>query len=139
MASPVEKYPGFFSNLGPIRDFLVEYPYFLPCFFATCLSTFCWFLGFFFMDETLYLKEGKLDGEEQQPLIAVETEEYSTFAAAATEGSENSNKSNGKKSFSEILTPPILAISLLYAVVAFQMLYFDGNYNCVSTTSQCMN
>ncbi|KAG2233292.1 hypothetical protein INT48_001604 [Thamnidium elegans] len=125
LASPVEKYPDFFSNLGPIKEFLVEYPYFLPCFFATCLSTFCWFLGFFFMDETLYLK-GKSDNEEQRPLMAaVETEEYSTFTESVAEGSENSNKNNGKKSFSEILTPPILAISLLYAVVAFQMLYFD--------------
>ncbi|GAA5800221.1 hypothetical protein HPULCUR_005646 [Helicostylum pulchrum] len=128
LANPVEKYPDFFSNLGPIKDFLVEYPYFLPCFFATCLSTFCWFLGFFFLDETLYLKEGKKqdsEEEEQQPLIAaVESEEYSTFTAAA-EGSENSNKSDGKKSLSETLTPPILAICLLYAVVAFQMLYFD--------------
>lgn len=145
LSQPVLKYPGIFENLGYITEFLTEYPYFLPCFAATCLSTFCWILGFVFMKETLYLKDQQRkptskdsnarneQSEEQQLLIEVEDgeEEYNTFPRR-TEESENriditgeEESSDKKRFFGDVLTPQVLAISVLYAVVAFQMLYFD--------------
>jgi hypothetical protein len=56
------------------------------------------------MEETLHLKD--IQEEEQQPLLQPEDN-------TATETSR--------------ITRPVLVISILYAVVAFQMLYFDGN------------
>lgn len=106
----MRKYPALFDNLGVITDILIEYPYFLPCFVATCISIICWLLVFFFAKETLYLKK-KIDSE-QQPLLV-------------QEHSETSNDI----SFKEMLTPQVMAISIIYALVAFQMLYYDGKYS----------
>lgn len=99
------------------------------------------------MKETLYLKDQQRkptskdsnarneQSEEQQLLIEVEDgeEEYNTFPRR-TEESENriditgeEESSDKKRFFGDVLTPQVLAISVLYAVVAFQMLYFDGN------------
>lgn len=99
------------------------------------------------MKETLHLKyqeqkpTNKNDSiseeqsEEQPLLIDVEDDdgEYNTFPPR-TEESENRNAishdeqgSDKKSFFGDVLTPQVLAISVLYSVVAFQMLYFDGN------------
>ncbi|RCI06005.1 hypothetical protein CU098_013086 [Rhizopus stolonifer] len=111
LSNPVSKYPSVFGKMGYMTRFLIEYPYFLPCFFATCLSTVCWLMGFFSMKETLELKKTL---EDEQLLLAEQHEEYQTFS---------SQKS--KRKLSNILLPEILAISILYAAVSFEMLYFD--------------
>jgi hypothetical protein len=122
--------------LGFITDFLIEYPYFLPCFAATCISLVCWVLGLLFMKETLYLKTMAEDvpkitsneEQEQEPLLVnIEDEgEYSTFVDNTGEQERYKNKKNNF--FRDVFTPQVLAISMLYSIVAFQMLYFDGNY-----------
>lgn len=106
LSEPVRKYPALFGHLGYLTDFLIEYPYFLPCFLATCISTFCWFLVFFLSKETLHLKK-KIDPEQQPLLLTQQT-------------------SNDHIGIREILTPQVIAMSIIYAIVAFQMLYFDG-------------
>lgn len=73
---------------------------------ATCISTVCWLLVFFFSKETLYLKKNACP--EQQPLLV-----------AQTDGVDPS-------SLKEILTPQVVAMSVIYAIVAFELLYFDG-------------
>lgn len=98
------------------------------------------------MRETLYLKDQEQEPtnkdsimrneqpEEQSLLIEVEDDEgeYNTFPRR-TEESENRNnisdegENEDKGFFRDVLTPQVLAISVLYSVVAFQMLYFDGN------------
>lgn len=106
LSDPVRKFPALFDNLGTITDVLIEYPYFLPCFVATCISTVCWLLVFFFSKETLYLTKNVCP--EQQPLLV-----------AQTDGVDPS-------SLKEILTPQVVAMSVIYAIVAFELLYFDG-------------
>ncbi|KAG2203040.1 hypothetical protein INT47_013256 [Mucor saturninus] len=105
LSEPVRKYPALFGHLGYITDFLINYPYFLPCFLATCISSVCWLLVFFLSKETLYLKK-KMDPEGQPLLPAI----------------VNPDPPTGIK---DILTPQVIAMSLIYAIVAFQMLYFD--------------
>lgn len=81
------------------------------------------------MKETLYLKK-KLNvqevEEQQRLLVPAESQEYHTFEDS--EGTENGIKRDVIQPITEKLTPQVLAICLIYAVVAFQMLYFDGKY-----------
>jgi hypothetical protein len=132
LSEPVGKYPNLFGNLGFVTDILSTYPYFLPCFVATCISSFCWFLGLFFMKETLNLKNLE-EEEEQQPLIYAADQHEQQYDMLCNTTIEPENRiAPIKPPLRDILTPPVLAISVLYAVVAFQMLYFDGNCSCSS-------
>ncbi|KAL7314053.1 hypothetical protein PS15m_007710 [Mucor circinelloides] len=125
LSNPVSKYPNLFAHLGAsITHFLIQYPYFLPCFVATCISTFCWLLGFFFLKETLQFNKIVNNGREEAPLLsnADQQQQQSYSAVVLTEAPDVTRP---HLTLAEKLTPPVLAISVLYAVTAFQMLYFD--------------
>ncbi|KAI7901712.1 major facilitator superfamily domain-containing protein [Cokeromyces recurvatus] len=121
LSEPVRKYPYLFKDGNFATGFLLDYPYFLPCFVATCISSFCWLLGFLFMKESLpqsYLDTTKIFEEERSLLMSInENETYHTYPLM--------DESRNNTSICKILTPPILTICILYAVTAFQMLYFD--------------
>lgn len=127
LSNPAEKYPYLFGHM----EFLEEFPYFLPCFVATCLSSFCWIMGFLFLEETLHVKRSKKDLEEEEESLLVngQREEvvYGSTAATPTVDQYRENDSKHKKTIKDILAPQVLPIIGLYAIVAFQMLYFDGN------------
>ncbi|KAI9486669.1 MAG: major facilitator superfamily domain-containing protein [Benjaminiella poitrasii] len=131
LSKPVSRYPGLFGNLGFVTEFLLEFPYFLPCFIATSLSALCWGLGLLLMKETLQQQKYLVstitpDSSEEQLLLATssqnETHQYNTFNTIVE---EERIKGEEKLSIRQALTPSVLAISILYAVSAFQMLYFD--------------
>jgi len=53
LAKPASQYPAYFGNWG----FLIDYPYFLPCFIAGFINLFAAMVGFFFLEETLASKK----------------------------------------------------------------------------------
>lgn len=134
LSNPVSKYPNLFAHLGTcITQFLIEYPYFLPCFVATCISTCCWLLGFFFLKETLQLSKLVNNGREEAPLLSnADPQQQQNYNAVAV--TEQPDITRPHLTLSEKLTPPVLAISILYAVTAFQMLYFDGKFRAVNSS-----
>lgn len=121
-----------------ITQFLVEYPYFLPCFVATCISTFCWLLGFFFLKETLQIKKMVNNDREEEPLLSNATITQQQQSYNSVISTEEPESTRPYLTLAEKLTPPVLTISILYAFTAFQMLYFDGLFYFCQFIS-CMN
>lgn len=117
---------------------MIEYPYFLPCFVATCISTFCWLLGFFFLKETLQIKNIVNNDQEEEPLLSntSTTQQQQNYNSIIS--TEEPETTRPHLTLAEKLTPPVLAISILYAVTAFQMLYFDGLFY-ICQFINCMN
>ena len=125
----MEKYPSLFGNAGQLTDFLNEYPYFLPCFAAAIIDTVCWIAGFLFLEETL-VKDKAGDNEttrqeEDAPLLNdVEDESYSTFGDGQEQQQQQEMKS--KRPFSDVLTPAVITICVIYAMTAYQNVFYDG-------------
>lgn len=136
LSNPVSKYPNLFAHLGAsITHFLIQYPYFLPCFVATCISTFCWLLGFFFLKETLQFNKIVNHGREEAPLLSNADQQQQQQSYSAVVLTEAPDVTRPHLTLAEKLTPPVLAISVLYAVTAFQMLYFDGKLSAVNSST----
>lgn len=122
LSDPVHKYPSIFGKGGPITEFLTEYPYFLPCFTAAVIASIGWIAGFLFLEESLVrTKEIKATEEdrmvnETQPLVenVNETGSYETF--------NGSNQSAAKSS----INGAVLAVCFTYALIAYQMVFYDG-------------
>ena len=129
MSEPVRKYPNVFGRGGPITDFLTEFPYFLPCFAASCIASIGWIAGFLFLEETLIRKNQMqvAQNEEQQGLLTNSeegSEDYQTF-----DGQANSNQSNKKQSsatFRDVLTPAVVGVCVTYGLAAYQNVFYDG-------------
>ncbi|OAD08202.1 hypothetical protein MUCCIDRAFT_105154 [Mucor lusitanicus CBS 277.49] len=80
--------------------------------------------GFFFLKETLQLSKLVNNGREEAPLLSnADPQQQQNYNAVAV--TEQPDITRPHLTLSEKLTPPVLAISILYAVTAFQMLYFD--------------
>ncbi|CDH51879.1 mfs transporter [Lichtheimia corymbifera JMRC:FSU:9682] len=127
LSEPVQKYPSLFNNAGQLTDFLNEYPYFLPCFAAALIDTVCWIAGFLFLEETLIKKEAD-DNEttrqeqENAPLLDnVDGETYSTFSGQEQQQQEV----KPKRPFSDVLTPAVVTICAIYAMTAYQNVFYD--------------
>lgn len=121
LSMPVLHYPNIFGNLGFVTDFLISFPYFLPCFVAACLSSACWLLSFFYLEETL-VKDIPSQGEEQA-LLTSEVSQYDSIDTTTTK------HSSLRESMKEYFTSAVLAIVVLYSLVAFEALYYDGIHN----------
>ncbi|CAO3631361.1 unnamed protein product [Cunninghamella blakesleeana] len=141
LSNPVKQHPNVFGNLGFVTDFLVEFPYFLPCFVSATICACGWMFGYLYMEETLggvkYQQEKKkreqlIKDEQRQPLLSSnhnsdgeESDEgYSTFSH-----NNNINKKPLPKreppTLREALTPLVWSISIPYAIYAFQVVFYD--------------
>lgn len=49
---PAKQYPGMLSTTSWLKDFLVKYPYILPCFASSCISTVAATCAFVMLEET---------------------------------------------------------------------------------------
>ncbi|CAO3596247.1 unnamed protein product [Absidia cylindrospora] len=131
LSKPVENYPSIFGNHGALTDFLVEYPYFLPCFISAFICSMGLISGIFFLEETLggvNLKEKKPKSDEQQSLLAAntDTDQYHTFDGQQHEGqTEEPKKKVDAPTLKEALTPTVWAISISYAIYAYQVVFYD--------------
>ncbi|KAI8088832.1 major facilitator superfamily domain-containing protein [Halteromyces radiatus] len=121
LSHPVELYPGIFDHRGALTDFLVEYPYFLPCFLSASICSVGLVVGFFFLEETLggvHLQKKKQG--EQQPLLE-DTGSDRYLAVDQHKGIKESDPPTLK----EALTPTVWAISISFAILAFQVVYCE--------------
>lgn len=131
LSKPVESYPSIFGNLGALTDFLVEYPYFLPCFISAFICSMGLISGIFFLEETLggvHLQEKKQKSDEQQPLLAAttDTDQYHTFDEQQQQDTEVTTKKVEPPTLKEALTPTVWAVSISYAIYAYQVVFYDG-------------
>lgn len=129
LSNPVTTYPALFGNLGSLTDFLLIYPYFLPCFISASICGTGFIFGVFFLEETLggvQLKEKKQQLEERQRLLdQTEEDGYNTFDQRNNEEQEPIKKV-APPTLKEALTPTVWAISISYAIYAYQVVYYDG-------------
>lgn len=101
LAQPAQQYPGIFGNI----QFLIDYPYFLPCFIAGLTNALAVILGFFYLEETLPSREKK--------------------GKTSTGNGEDENEVEGdlivaKPKFSALFTPTVISVLLGSILVFFQ-------------------
>jgi hypothetical protein len=113
LSEPVTKFPYLFKEGAWLTDFLKEYPYLLPCFVASVISIAGWLLSLVFLEETLVKPSN--DPSEETPLLQ--------GASSPAEPADQQPKA----SFRKTLTSPILLISAVSALTAFEMLFYEGN------------
>ncbi|KAH9455158.1 hypothetical protein Pst134EA_022635 [Puccinia striiformis f. sp. tritici] len=108
LAKPATQYPEYFGKI----EFLIDYPYFLPCFIAGMINLLAVIVGFFFLDETLPSKKRTRnlpldnDSDEDVDDMASETGEIVT---------------EPKPKFSALFTPTVISVLLGSLLVFFQM------------------
>jgi hypothetical protein len=113
LANPVGHFPGVFGDC----EFLKKYPYFLPCFAGSMLSTIGFLFGYFFLPETRQINNAEPRPSEQQSL-------YSKQATYGASGEDNDN-SMGK--FFGISYTTWVCIGC-YASTALHTMMFDEVY-----------
>jgi hypothetical protein len=130
LSNPVTTYPALFGNLGSLTDFLLIYPYFLPCFISASICGVGFIFGVLFLEETLggvQLQEKKQQQEERQRLLDQTDEDgYNTFDQGNNEEDRSIKKVDPPPTLKEALTPTVWAISISYAIYAYQVVYYDG-------------
>ncbi|WAR61768.1 hypothetical protein PtB15_12B458 [Puccinia triticina] len=109
LAKPASQYPDIFGNI----QFLIDYPYFLPCFIAGMINLSAVTVGFFYLEETLASKTNT----RSPPLSHESDEEVEEI------GSSEPNESliQPKPKFSAIFTPTVISVLLGSLLVFFQM------------------
>ncbi|KAI9316749.1 major facilitator superfamily domain-containing protein [Dichotomocladium elegans] len=117
LSEPVRKYPNLFGNAGQVTDFLTEYPYFLPCFAAAIIDIVCWIAGYLYLEETLVV-ECPTEPSEETPLL----DDGASAAVTRT------------LSFSDALSPAVVAICLTYSMLAYQTVFNDELFPTWSAT-----
>ncbi|KAI9493707.1 major facilitator superfamily domain-containing protein [Zychaea mexicana] len=142
LSEPVRKYPAVFGRGGPITDFLTEFPYFLPCFVASCIATVGWIAGFLLLEETLIRKKESLisqqedeEGGEEERLLTEEAESgYQTFGA--NNDQSNLDPKPSSASFRDALTPAVIAVCVTYGLAAYQNVFYDELFPTWSATDR---
>ncbi|KAA1092608.1 hypothetical protein PGT21_008418 [Puccinia graminis f. sp. tritici] len=108
LAKPASQYPEYFGKI----QFLIDYPYFLPCFIAGMINLSAVTVGFFFLKETLPSKTNvqnlPLDNESDE-----EVEE--------PDSQPEEIASQPKPKFSALFTPTVISVLLGSLLVFFQM------------------
>ncbi|ORX53499.1 MFS general substrate transporter [Hesseltinella vesiculosa] len=131
LSHPVTAFPGLFDNHGALTEFLIEYPYFLPCFISASFCTFGLCIGYFYLEESLggIHQQEKLRAKKQmhthqqeQPLLTQTDDDqgYQTFDSRTSKPSLPP-----PPTLREALTPAVLAISLSYGIYAYQVVFYD--------------
>ncbi|KAI8076530.1 major facilitator superfamily domain-containing protein [Gilbertella persicaria] len=147
LSHPVSNYPNVFGNLGPITDFLTEYPYFLPCFISASICILGFVFGVFFLEETLHVhsgNDGKQTDEEETLLINNESDDtqhnYSTFndSNSNTQHSPTPtvNDKHTPPTLKESLTPAVVAICIVYGFFALQAVFMDELFPLYTASSR---
>lgn len=135
LADPVKNYPYVFGNLGWITSFLTEFRYFLPSFVAACICFCGWIFGILFLEETLEGKrpqDKKALKDEEQRLLSDGEANYSTFhdgnSDASCSPTPTIKERPRKPTFREAITPPVIAVSISFGLIALHGVFYDGEY-----------
>ncbi|CAG8695326.1 7225_t:CDS:2, partial [Cetraspora pellucida] len=86
LSNPVDHFPGIFGNCV----FLKQYPYFLPCAVAACISFTGFVIGFFMLPETRFRKVST--DPEQIPFLPSNKKIYGSVITSNEIGDNNSGK-----------------------------------------------
>lgn len=141
LSHPVSNYPNIFGHLGAVTDFLVEYPYFLPCSISAFICLMGLVFGMIFLEETHKTVKYKRVHQDEEVLPVsdgrVDTENYSTFTTNSTTGAVKIQHSptptlhdrNSPPTLKDALTPTVIAICIAYGFFALQAVYMDGLLN----------
>ena len=129
LSHPVDNFPNAFGNLGQITDFLIKYPYFLPCFISAFICTMGLIFGFFFLEETHIVNKkpvlNQTNDEEGGALLDNNNKHgYTTFNKAQHSPTPTIN--DKQYTLRDALTPPVLSICLVYSLFALQAVFMDG-------------
>ncbi|KAG2230033.1 hypothetical protein INT48_007064 [Thamnidium elegans] len=139
LSHPVSNYPNIFGHLGAITDFLVEYPYFLPCFISAFICLMGLIFGMIFLEEThKAVKYERVHQDEEVLPISdrqADLENYSTFTTNSTTGAVKIQHSptptlhdrNAPPTLKDALTPTVVAICITYGFFALQAVYMDAS------------
>ncbi|GAB5587285.1 hypothetical protein Unana1_02185 [Umbelopsis nana] len=143
LADPVKNYPSVFGNLGWITSFLTEFRYFLPAFVAACICFCGWIFGILFLEETLEGKrpqDKKALKDEEQRLLPDGEANYSTFhdgnSDASCSPTPTIKERARKPTFREAITPPVIAVSISFGLIALHGVFYDELYSLWLSTSR---
>ncbi|KAG1184051.1 hypothetical protein G6F36_007988 [Rhizopus arrhizus] len=128
LSHPVKNYPSVFGHLGYLTEFLIEYPYFLPCFISAFICILGLVFGFFFLEETHPAYARTVEDEEEGPLLqGNEEQSYSTFNSDHNTIQKSPTPTIKYKAptLKESITPSVFAICIAYGFFAFQAIYMD--------------
>ncbi|KAJ2962067.1 hypothetical protein NQZ79_g2729 [Umbelopsis isabellina] len=145
LADPVKNYPSIFGNLGIVTEFLTSYRYFLPSLVATSICFCGWVFGQLYLEETLNGKrpqDKKAQKEEEERLLANARANYSTFSdnessSGAVSPTPTIHEAPHKPTFREAITPPVIAASISFGLVALHGVFYDGKL--LFNSEQCIN
>ncbi|KAI8095961.1 major facilitator superfamily domain-containing protein [Thamnidium elegans] len=148
LSHPVSNYPNIFGHLGAITDFLVEYPYFLPCFISAFICLMGLIFGMIFLEEThKAVKYERVHQDEEVLPISdrqADLENYSTFTTNSTTGAVKIQHSptptlhdrNAPPTLKDALTPTVVAICITYGFFALQAVYMDELFPIYTASSR---
>ncbi|KAI8074525.1 major facilitator superfamily domain-containing protein [Gongronella butleri] len=152
LSHPVTSFPNVFDNRGALTDFLLAYPYFLPCFISAAICSVGWVFGIFYLEETLggleaqkQLKQQKKQMNahpQEQPLLQQHehTDDTTTGGGYHTFDQQEAPKPiiESPPTLREALTPAVLAISLSYAIYAYQVVFYDELFPIWTASSRAL-
>lgn len=135
LADPVKNYPSVFGDLGWLTDFLTEYRYFLPSFMAASICFCGWIFGLLYLEETLIGKrpqDKKVIKDEEQRLLSDGEASYSTFrdgdSSASCSPTPTIKEIPRRLTFREAITPPVIAVSISFGLIALHGVFYDGKF-----------
>ncbi|KAI9471941.1 MAG: major facilitator superfamily domain-containing protein [Benjaminiella poitrasii] len=149
LSHPVSNYPNMFGNLGALSDFLIDYPYFLPCFISAFICTLGLIFGIFFLEEThIVHNEKSTDNDEEEALLTNNSSDneqhYSTFKTNSNTGTIRIQHSptptvHDKRTpptLKESLTPSVLSICITFGFFALQAVFMDELFPLYTASSR---
>ncbi|KAI9308660.1 major facilitator superfamily domain-containing protein [Cunninghamella echinulata] len=125
--NPVKRYPFLFEHSELLKSFLLEYPYFLPCFMASFISFIGFILGLVYLKESLVTENKLTDQNETTPLLFKRQQPESTTSYSTVETDKNTSTmlSFIFNKLKLALTPAVLLICFTYGLVALETVYYD--------------
>jgi len=121
LARPAEQYPNIFGHI----EFLKAFPYFLPCFIASCANLFAILLGLFFLPETLASKVKRQHAKNKYEPLPTD-EENGQVNAASTLTSRpcvsdfRIKQEEAPPRIRDLMTPQAIMVILVFGLLAFQ-------------------
>ncbi|KAK9727657.1 hypothetical protein K7432_001641 [Basidiobolus ranarum] len=123
LSEPASQYPSIFGG----NEFLIRYPYFLPCAIGACISLAGSIFGAIYLEETLAKKVKK---QSNQTETKQENSVYTVSESCST--SDESVKTTSKRfkfGFLSSLTKPVHVVVLSYVLFSLQNVTWDELYN----------
>lgn len=130
LMDPVKHCPGMFSTTNWLKDFLVKYPYMLPCFASSCSSIMVAIFTFTILQETVPSWKPKTYVSMQHHMFGKKAD-YKTFenriSPPLKDEQTHRNAYRTFRSIRESLTRPILLGINMKCLTGFYSLYYQSS------------